>query len=170
MNTQISIDAEIVPNESLGGLTIRAKLTDIQELITQRWVQEVSQKPAEQKEAAFQMQGPFVARYLLEDRAIEVFVDVRNGKIFQLTAKSGYQGTLFGVIRVGMSVSEAMTLEPRLYYDEGQELIMCKGVNGLAIDIPDTDPPPELVPTMNIFAISVYADEIDTIHGQDGDW
>jgi hypothetical protein len=47
---------------------------------------------------------------------------------------------------------------------------MCKGVNGLAIDIPDTDPPPELVPTMNIFAISVYADEIDTIHGQDGDW
>ena len=97
-------------------------------------------------------------------------MDVRNGKVFRITASQGYRGTLFGAITIGMKVSEAATSEPLLFYDEAEELIRCKGIEGLSIDIPAIDPALELVPDMVISAISVYASEAMTLQGQSGDW
>lgn len=150
----IDIYEKIIPNESIGGLKLRTKLKDIQNLI----------------KGKFQLTKPFEARYLLGNDEIEVTVDVRNGKIYQLTANSGYKGKLFDKIEVGMKVSKAMEYEPNLFYDEVEEAIFCKGVNGLIINLYEIDPPPEIVKNLTISSISVYAEEIDTIMGQNGNW
>lgn len=150
----IDIYEKIIPNESLGGLKLRTKLKDIQNLI----------------KGKFQLTKPFEARYLLGNNEIEVTVDVRNGKIYQLTANFGYKGKLFNKIAVGMKVSKAMKYESNLFYDEGEEAIFCKEVSGLIINISEIDPPPDIVENLNISSISVYAKEIDTLMGQNGDW
>jgi hypothetical protein len=159
---EIRLDADIIPNESLGGLTLRSKIADLQQLIYPGGWPPV--------EHSYELVRPFEARYYLADGAVTLAVDVRNGRIFKLSAGQGYTGTLFGRIKVGMRVSEAMSVEPRLYYDETEESILCKGIKGLTIDIPEIDPPAALVGNLNISAISVYADETNTWEGQWGHW
>jgi hypothetical protein len=160
MNTELNLDAEIIPNQSLGGLTLRTKLIDIQNIV----------HPWAQSKGSYHLSRPFEALYRPGNGEIEIGVDVRNGKVFRLTAREGYRGNLFGKVTVGMKVSEAMQLEPRLFYDEADWLIRCKGADGLSIDISEIDPPPELVPGLVISAISVYALESMTLQGQNGDW
>jgi hypothetical protein len=118
----------------------------------------------------FTLVSPLEARYEFTDYRLQVYVDVRNGKIYKLAALPGYKGLLFNKIYVDMKVSEAMALEPALYYDEATEVIRCKNILGLAIDVPETDPPPELVPGMTISAISIYAEEAFTPLGNLGQW
>jgi hypothetical protein len=43
---------------------------------------------------------------------------VTNGTIFQISALEGYEGTLLGQIRVGMTAQEALALPPHLYYPD----------------------------------------------------
>jgi hypothetical protein len=155
------LDAHITPNEGLGGLRLRTKLIEIQDLVTPQMYTDP---------ATYQLVSPFEARYTMANGAIEVAVDVRNGKIFKLIAREGYWGKLFGTIAVGMLAADAMQIEPGLKYDEAEETIICEGVPGLAIDVPAKDPPAELVPTMTISAINVFAVEILTANGQRGHW
>lgn len=160
---ELDITANIVPDHSLGGLSLRLRLMDIQELISGRGFT---------KKGSFDLVSPFTALYRLgpANEEIGISVDVRNGKIFKLTAYQGYQGKLFGLIEVGMRIKDAIKLEPKLFYDEAEEHIRCEGVEGLAIDVPEIDPPPELVNEMIISAISVYAKGITTLEGQSGNW
>jgi hypothetical protein len=154
-------DADIIPNHSLGGLKLRTRLYDVQDLIVGVGML---------GKVSFALTGPFVAVYRFADSEIALAVDVRNGQIFRLTAYPGYRGSLFGKLRVGMRVAEAMELDPRLFYNEAEGFICCSGVAGLVIDIPEIDPPPDQVPQMMISAISVYAAEINTLEGQRGKW
>lgn len=157
----LHLGADILPNQGLGGLTLRSNIRDFENLLSGLGVWQ---------EGSFKLVSPFEARYTFGNGAIEVAVDVRNGKVFKLTAYAGYQGRLFNKITVGMSVQHAMKLEPRLFYDEAEEVIFCKDVQGLVIDIPEIDPPPNLVQKMTIYAISVYAEEIMTGPGLKGEW
>jgi len=158
---QIQLDGEIVPNVGLGGLRLRSKLFDIQDLIY-AW--------ASPDKPSYELISPFEARYRLGAGAVGIGVDVRNGKVFKLSAYPRYKGKLFGKIDVGMNIRDAITVEPSLYYDEADGLIRCLGVKGLAIDLSADDPPPELVPTLKIAAISVFAEEVNTAEGQTGNW
>jgi hypothetical protein len=153
--------ADIVPNVGLGGLTLRTNLRDIQDLpqFVPMW-----------SGTRYELVSAFDARYSLLGGVVTVCVDVRNGKIFQLIAGTNYEGRLFGQIYIGMSAAEALALDPRLYYDETEGSIRCRDVPGVVLDIPETDPPPELVPSMHISEISVYAAETDTLDGQEGNW
>lgn len=89
---------------------------------------------------------------------------------FKLIAQEGYAGKLFGTIEVGMNVGEAMSLEPRLFYDEVEEGLYVRGCAGVTLDVPEIDPPPEEVPSYPISAISVYAKEAVSPEGQRGNW
>lgn len=151
------IDAPINPNEGLGGFRLRTPIGDLQDSIM--W-----------GKVSYELLSFFEARYTFDDGEIAVGVDIRNGKIFKIMAYQGYRGKLFGKIRVGMLIKEAMELEPRLYYDEAEEVIFCRDVPGLVIDVPEIDPPPELVPGMAIKAIVVNAPEAFTSAGQRGNW
>lgn len=159
--TVISLASAILPNESLGGLKVRTPLADIQDLFLGLGLY---------KKGECRLVAPFEARYRLGEGEIEVSVDIRNGKIFKLTAGPGYQGLLCGKIGVGMEAGEAMQREPSLRYDEAEEAIVYDGCPGVLLDVPEVDPHPEAVPAMTISAISVYAAEAFTPAGQRGDW
>lgn len=158
---ELQFDAAIVPNHGLGGLMLRSNIRDFEPLLTGigAW-----------KEGSLYLASPFEARYRLGKGEVEIAVDVRNGKIFKLIAGAGYKGKLFDKITVGMRVRDALEVEPRLFYDEAEEAILCRDVQGVTVDVPEIDPPLNLVPEMNIHSISVFANEILTLQGQQGTW
>jgi hypothetical protein len=118
----------------------------------------------------FRLVSPFEARYSLEDGSVEFAVDVRNGKIFKVIAQAGYEGKLFGGISVGMPVSDATDMDPRMYYDEASELLLLRDVPGVCLEVPLDDPTPEEAMRLTICAISVFAPEIETAAGLTGNW
>jgi hypothetical protein len=146
----------------LGGLRVRVPFADVQPLLLDHYIEVFGSldwlEMTHFAEATYRL-GP-----------ISVAVDVRNGKIFKLTALSGYRGRLFGKLAVDMPVARAMELEPRLYYDEAEELLRIKGCDGVSLDVPADDPDPRDVPAHRISAISVVAPEAFTVEGMEGRW
>lgn len=69
-----------------------------------------------------------------------------------------------------MRVRDAMQDEVCLEYEESEELILCRGVEGVSLEVDATDPDPREVINLRIAAISVFASEIMTSRGQRGDW
>ena len=161
MAVQVDLEAPIVPDEGLGGLLLRRPLTDYWHLLP---------LPHGSKRAENFLASEIEARYRVASGAIDICVDVRNGRVFKLLARPGYRGVLFGRITVGMSVAEAMRLDARLHYDEREECILCRGVRGLSLDVPEIDPPPHLVPGMSVASINVYVHEVDTPDFARGAW
>lgn len=160
MTMKINTFEPIVPNHSLGGLRLRTHLSDIDELI--RGLGATSQ-------GSYEMASPFEARYSFGNGSVQAAIDVRNGRIFKLIASKSYQGR-FGAIYLGIPVRDAMLADPRLYYSEAEECILCRGVNGITLNVPVIDPDPSQVPALRISDITVYAVEIETMEGQDGHW
>lgn len=147
-------NAEIKPNIGLGGINLRCNIYVIESLITSNG----------------EKVGISEIRYQFGSGQVLAGIDSRNNKVFKLTALNGYTGKLFGKIYVGMKVRDAFNLEPSLYYDEAEELILCNGVLGVSIEVPEVDPLPSEVADMTIYSISVYADETRTLRGQEGNW
>jgi hypothetical protein len=162
VQTDIDLDAPIVPGDGLGGLHVRVPLAQVQSLFVEHLLATNGRldwlSMTHLAEATYRL-GP-----------VQIAVDVRNGKIFKLTALSGYRGQLFEKLAVDMSVARAMELEPRLYYDESEEMLLIKGCHGVSLDVPAVDPDPREVPTYRISAISVIAPEALTVEGLEGRW
>ena len=150
----VDLERAIVPGSGLGGFALRSHITELEELVARIGCSQPG---------TFRLATAYEAVYSLGKGEVEIAVDVRNGKVFKLIALPGYRGRLFGQIRVGMLVREAMALDQRFYYDEVEELILCRGVPGVAMDVEAVDPPPSLVPPMPISAISVFIPEIDEL-------
>lgn len=157
----IDANAPILPSAELGGVIVGSPLRDYNDLLLPL---------AHTGKIGFSLRSMFEASYRLASGTVEIVVDVRNGKVFRITAHSGYHGKLFGAIHVGMPVAAAMEIEPALYYDEAEELIFCRDVPGVSLDVSEIDPPPERVKELEIIAISVFAPVIETSAGQRGDW
>jgi len=157
---EISMLAPIVPNEGLGGLRLRTHVSELTELVHGLGVT---------KRGRYELVSPFEARYLFSDGSVQAAIDVRNGRIFKLIASKSYQGR-FGKVRVGMTVHDAIVEDPRLYYSEAEECILCRGIGGITLGVPVVDPEPSQVPRMLISEITVYAVEIETTEGQKGNW
>ncbi len=158
----IDVDAPILPGEGLGGLHLRIPIAQLQRVLEEQLV------AAGGRLDWLSMANLAEAKYRLGP--IEIAVDVRNGKVFKLTALSGYRGLLFGQLAVGMPVAHALELDPRLSYDEAEEVLLVRGCNGVTLDVPAIDPNPQAVPAMRIQAISVVAPEAFTVEGMAGRW
>ncbi len=166
LNTlSLATDSPIVPDQGLGGLKLRSLLVDIQGLLEAQYIQQLPDLP---DRAWYRLEKPFEAIYRVGP--VEIAVDVRNGKVFRLSAFAGYRGKLFGKIRVGMLVRDALAQDQRLYYDEAEELLLFRGVEGVSLDVPEVDPDPAEVSRFPISAISVFAREITTPEGLMGRW
>jgi hypothetical protein len=153
--------AEIMANRSLGGLDLRRPLLDVQEELSSLGTA---------RPGSYQLVAPFEAWYKVDDSSIEIAVDVRNGKIFKLIAREGYEGMLFGGIKVGSRFSDALCFDGSLYYDEVDEIALSKNFPGLSMDL--SAPIDDLtdVALVTIVAIAVFAEEIDSLAGQRGIW
>jgi hypothetical protein len=157
----LSIKSPIVPDKGLGGIELRTRLIDIQELFVGL---------GDRLPGSTCLVNTFEARYRFGSGEIEVGVDVRNGKVFKLTAGDGYEGMLLGRVFVGMKAGDAMELLPDLFYSEAEEGLLLRGRPGVFIEVADNDPPPALVPSLRIATISVYIHELDSVEGQKGYW
>lgn len=161
---QLDIESPIVPSEGLGGLLLGSSLLDsnLQDMIYDYTII---------KGGTFSMRSPFVAHYLLVDSLIGIRVDVRNGKIFQLTAYKGYKGKLLNLISPDMPVFEIKELVPSLYYDEFNEQFAFRDFPGVSFDLPE-EPFSNFQPTldMKITAINIFDTRIDTPQGMQGFW
>jgi hypothetical protein len=157
----VDLNAPIVPDRGLGGITLRTPLRAMRSLVEPLLLQAPGR---------VRMVGLFEVEYTLADGAVGLSVDVRNGKVFRIAARRGYCGSLLDGIVVGMGVRAAMQREPRLYYSEAEGTILLRGVVGVSLDIADPDPDLVDVPAGTIEGISVWAKEILTRSGQDGHW
>jgi hypothetical protein len=153
--------APILPNEGLGGLKLRSHISALSEMLVGLGVS---------RPGTYKLASPFEARYSFGDGSVQCAVDVRNGKVFKLIASRNYKGRFRERLHVGMVVEEAISLEPGLFYDEAEEHIFCRGVEGIVFDLPVDDPYPSEVPSLVISSIAVYATEAFTAGGQEGNW
>lgn len=154
-------DGPIVPGKELGGIVVGTPFVLLADTLVEARMRDLVE---------YSLSTLFEASYRILDIAVEIVVDVRNGKISRLTAREGYIGTLSDGIGVGIRVHEALRIEPRFYYDEGAELILCREVPGVVLEVAAIDPDPDAVPAMLVHAISVYAAEVETAAGQRGMW
>jgi hypothetical protein len=130
--TTIRPDDYIAPNEGLGGLKLRTPLKELEHLL---WAFDVKRGEARDW---YYLDTLYEAKY--DIGPVIIGVDVRNGKVFKLIAQEGYAGKLFGAIEVGMNVGEAMSLEPRLFYDEVEEGLYVRGCAGVTLDVAERPP------------------------------
>lgn len=159
---------EIIPDMSLGGVRLRLNIDEIENNLRLMSVEDYNSE-------RLNLSPPVIdpnctSDYFVEDLPIRISVDNRNKKIFRITAYEGYKGKLFGEIFVGMIVENAFKAYPDLYYNEAEEVILCKGVNGISIALPIEDPLPNELPPLQIYAISVFASETYSRKGIDGTW
>lgn len=146
----IRVSAPIVPNQSLGGLTLRSHVTDLQELLEDTYITN------EGTDSWYRLTRLVEARFAIPP--IELAIDIRTGMLFRLTAMEGYERG-FGAIRIGMRVEEAMTLEAGLYYEDVDEVLVLRGVEGISFDLDQEDLKLDEVRSASISAISVFAAE-----------
>jgi hypothetical protein len=158
---KVNLFDPIMPNESLGGLRLRVHVAQLTDLVAGLGVTTAG---------TYVLASPFEARFSFGDGDVQCGVDIRNGKVFKLIATKNYEGTFQGRIRVGMAVQDAFRIDPRLYYDEAEETILCRGIEGIVFDVPVDDPFPSEVPSLTISSIAVFAAEINTLAGQEGRW
>jgi len=157
----IDLFAPIQPNHGLGGLQLRSHISALSELVAGLGVS---------RPGSYELTRPFEATYSFGEGGIRCALDVRNGKVFKLIAAEGYKGKFGDRIHVGMNVRDAILVEPRLFYSEAEECILCEGVEGIVFDVPVQDPDPSEVPSLVISSIAVYAVEAFTAAGQQGNW
>jgi hypothetical protein len=161
MTKAIDLFAPIKPNRGLGGLQLRSHISGLSELLVGLGVS---------RPGTYELTRPFEATYSFGDGGVRCAVDVRNGKVFKLIATKDYKGKFGDRVHVGMTVKDAIAVEPRLFYSEAEECIFCKGVEGIVFDLPLEDPDPSEVPSLVITSIAVYAIEAFTATGQNGNW
>jgi len=160
--------AEIIPDNCLGGIELRVSIDDIENDLRLMSVEDYNSEK-------LNLSPPVInpnctSDYFVEDLPIRISTDNRNKKIFRITAYKGYEGKLFGKIFVGMTVENAFSACPDLYYNEAEEVILCKGVKGISIALPIEDPLPNELPPLRIYAISVFASETYSLKGIEGSW
>jgi hypothetical protein len=160
---RFDVRADIIPGQSIGGVSLRTPLLEFHDDLMDYSVRRLDSP-------FYELVSIYEARYKVADGAIMICADVRNGKIFKVCALEGYRGKLSGRLGVGMRVSDAMAREPRLYYNESEEVLLIDGVDGVSLDVPVVDPFPEEVPGMCISAISVEIPELLTLAVQRGTW
>ena len=152
LETDISLP--IVPNHGLGGMELGRNIGEYQLILNGKAVYLFTRCHSED----YRLDG-FNAWYTFREFCMQIGVDVRTGKIFQIRATRGYLGSLFGKIQIGMKAQEAFELVPALYYDEMDEAIYCRGQEGVALEFApeETDPLVDQVPSLTIEAISVFS-------------
>ena len=159
--TTIDRFAETVPNRGLGGLDLRLALYDVQDELSSLGTG---------RAGSYELVAPFEAWYKIADACVEIAVDVRNGKIFKLIARGGYDGLLLGAIRVGSRFSDALEVDGSLYYDEVDEIALSGAYPGLSMDLSAPLDSPSDAALVTILAIAVFAAEIESMAGQRGTW
>ena len=151
----------IIPNISLEEFKLRISTRNILD-----YLENVHNK----NNLDFKLINPYVALYTIKNRFIEIAIHLKVCKVQRISYIGEDKSVNWNNIHIGMKVSEALKLEPRLFYYERNLILLVNEVPGIAFDISEYDPEPEDVPNSFITGISVYAEESLTPQGESGNW
>jgi hypothetical protein len=146
--------APIKPNESLGGIRLRTHIGELQNLIEEAWISQISHGET----TRVFLGGPFEACYTIAE-VVVVSADIRNGSVYKLSAINGYRGTLFDNVRIGTRVSDVLAL-PGATYDDCDQAIVFDNTPGVALSVSADDPCIEELQNLSVTAITVFAAEM----------
>lgn len=150
--TRFDICAPIEPGIGLGGVKLRTHISELFDTVRNLSVADSSTGPHPRGKAY--LQSAYHVAYEFPE-GISLFFNLVNGKLYKLAAGENYQGSLFEILRVGMPFEEASSLEPRLEFDDLEEVFVIQGVGGVAIETDGLN--------QRITAITVYVTELDDL-------
>ena len=117
------ISDPIIPNVGLGGFLLRTPLKDLHRFLMDIYIERKGDSSWCSAESIFDIAYDLAPMLLV--------VNAHNGKVGSIIARSGYCGTVFGRISVGMLIGDAMAIDDRLYYDEALEKVFVRDCPGV---------------------------------------
>lgn len=147
--------ADIIPAVSLGGFTLRKKITDYSEVLERYNLL---------GKLRYEQVGIYSTRYSFAGFPVEINVDTRTGMIYKISAIEGYLGKLNESIGIGSSANDVLSLGHGFYYDDCDEAILSKEIRGVAIELNEEDPLPGEISSLDVEAISIFDPEIFKPH------
>lgn len=154
MMIQLNATAPIVPGVGMAGVKLRMHISECFDLIRGLRIRG-EDLPGSFKGEAF-LQAPYLVAFNL-DIGITMVFNVINGRLYKIVADKRYKGLLLGALHTGMPFQDALSAEPRLCFNEMEEVWTIPGVKGVAVDTDAFD--------RHIEAISVYVAELDDAIG-----
>lgn len=125
----ININAPILLGKGLGELKLLTHIKEYKELVSSfSWL---DQKTLE--DCSVSLYSPFHIGYEMKNTLIMIF-DVITGRLQRICAIKNYEGTLFEKLKLGMSLEEAKKLQPKLVFDDFEELYYIDGIEGVTIE------------------------------------
>lgn len=144
--TCFDIAAPIYPGRSIGGISIGTHIKALYPKL---------KMDVHPQEAHVFIWHPFYVRYKFANIFI-ITVHILDGKIVQLVAGENYQGQIPNGIRTGMTIGEAIQIEPRIYFDELREKFFIHYVPGIVFECHH----PRMA-SSKIDSITIYSSEWD---------
>ena len=140
-------DTDIIPGESLGGITLGSPLAHYWDDITH--YQETSGN------LHYWLDGRNSIVYELVDYFIEFRVHMPSCRIDRIAALPGYQGAFQNIIRIGMPTPQVENLGLGFYYNELGECFVSPQYPGLILEPDLIDPLPYEFPLLEVGYITV---------------
>jgi hypothetical protein len=150
-----NLNKPIVPGKSMGGFNLREHIVRYIDIIEEFGLisDEINRRNC--RPEYWRMGGPLCIIYEIEN-TLQLTFNVCNGKLMRILGMWNYKGLLFEKIGIGMSIEEAMKLEPRIYYDDDEEEYYIEGVKGIVISTTRDKNLKEIIDR-----IGVYIEELD---------
>lgn len=149
MRVEFDPRAPIEPGMGMAGVRLRSHISEFYDVINRLSVRG-NGSPSAMGEAY--LVWAYHIAYNISIGITMVF-NVMNGRLYRISADERYEGSLFGGIRPGMLWADALRLEPRMRFDDDEELWRIEGVQGVSIDTDGWD--------TRIEAISVFIAELE---------
>jgi len=140
-------DTNIIPGESLGGITLGRPLAHYWNDIT--YYQETSEN------LHHWMAGHNSIVYELVDCFIEFRVHMPSCRIDRIAALPGFQGAFQNIIRIGMPTTQVENLGLGFYYNDLGECFVSPQYPGLILEPDLIDPLPYEFPFLEVGYITV---------------
>lgn len=147
----MDIVADILPAEGLGGFCLGKKISEYSNILEMYNILD---------KLKYEQANIYSTRYSFVDIPIEINVDTRTGSIYKISALEGYLGMLGQSIKIGSSAQDVLNLRQEYYYDECDEAIYSKTVQGVSIELNADDPLPNEINDLKVKYISVFQPEI----------
>lgn len=147
----MNLNADIIPSVSLGGFVIGRPISEYLDYLEKYYLLN--------KLDYFQT-DIYSVQYIVTNVPVEVYVDIRDGRIYKISAVKGYKGKYADLIKVGMSAQKILELGKHFYYDECDQGIFSNEIDGIVFELNDEDPYYEEIESLNIEAITVFNPKI----------
>lgn len=157
METTLRSSAPIEPGVGMAGIQLRMHIRECFDLIRSLNIRGEKRVFATKEGEAYLVNSRYVAYSFTI--GVTLHFNILNGRLYKLIADQRYQGSLFGVLRAGMLLEDATRLEPRLWFDDTEDVWMIAGVKGVFIETDGWN--------KQIQTISVYITEADDTNGDE---